>query len=200
MTLLTGPISAVCDICGIQTGNLPKHRKACARKAGTVATAGPITAMEQDLIERAGSFAAADAVLNADAQMRGGVTDLDMARLLLALDSGAEIVMGKRTDTWVAPAGSPLKGFDGQFGRRSLSKVVNEAIRLGLAHVAVDRETPALVRTYLAPALTHARSRFNRVMPACQHPTTTIKRYRLMDRDRLALVDCQACVDIVSHG
>lgn len=202
MTTLAGPVSGVCDICGITTGCLPKHRKACARKAGQVPATGPLTEAELAAIDRAGSFAVADAVLDYDRQLHNGVTDLDMARLLLALDQGAEIVMGGRTDRWLAPAGSPLKGMDGRYQRRSLSKVVNEAIRLGLVFVATDHPDgiPALVRTFIVPSLTHVRSRFNRLAPMCARPTNSIKRYRLLDPSHLVLVDCQRCVDVARFG
>lgn len=200
MNLMSRPLSATCDVCGREVGNLPSHRRACARKAGQVPATGPITEEELGLIERAGSFAVADGVLDHDRQLQRGVTDLDVARLLLALDQGAEIIMSGRTDRWVAPTGSPLKGMDGRYERRSLSKVVNEAIRLGLAFVATDHPDgiPALVRTFLVPCLTHLRSRFNPLAPTCSRPTNSIKRYRLLNASALALVDCQACRDIAA--
>jgi len=188
--------SVACDLCGTMTGNLPRHRTACARKRGlAVLTSSPSTAQE-NLIIRAGSFAAADAVVPVDGQFRNGVTDLDMASLLAYLDAGGLVFPRASMDRWsaadkrgiVLPSGS----------RRSVSAVANEAIRLGLASVSSERTGPSTVRTLLVPAYVHLRSRFNRAMPACQRPAHSIKRYRLMDADRLDLVDCLLCTDIAS--
>jgi len=198
MALMTGPISAECDICGVKTGNLPKHRRACVKRANLPVHTGPLTEEEKGLIDRAGSHAVAETALDYDRQLHHGVTDLDVAVLLLFLDRGGEIIPGLKRDTWRAPAGSPLKGENGVYPRRSLSRVVNEAIRLGLVFVASEQVFPDVWHTYLAPSLTHMRSRFNPLAPACSRPINSIKRYRLLDHDHLALVDCQACVDIAA--
>lgn len=190
---LANPNSTECDICKIKTGNLPRHRVACARKHGK-STGTPIKAMD-NVVMRAGSFAAAEAVVPVDGQFKNGVTDLDVASLLAYLDQGGVVVPRQRLDRWTAAAkrGAVLPSGS----RRNLSTVVNETIRLGLTTVATERTGQHTYRTFLAPAMVHMRSRFNRALPACTRPAASFKRYRLMD-DRMDLVDCLACLDIAT--
>lgn len=195
--IMQGPIAATCDVCGKPSGNLPKHRVACARAAGRPALATEPTQAELDLIERAGAHAAAEAVLRPSAQLQGGVTDLDVARVLLFLDGDGEIIYLPKSKQWLAPAGSPLK--DGlKYTRRSLTTVVNEASRLGLVYPARNEPGPHQGPWYLAAALVHYRSAADRLTPMCASTArpSKIKRYRLVDD--LTLVDCQGCVDIAS--
>ena len=190
-----GNIPAVCDVCERETGNLARHRPACARRAGEVVSTTNLSDADRIKVIRAGCHATAEVMLDRDAQLREGVTDLDVARVLLALEGGALIIPGPRNSTrWMAPHGSPLRAMDGTYERRSLNRVVGEMIRLGLAYVATQRTGPSSFRRFLAPALVHARG--GRGRPACGGPTTTIKRFRLVDE--LTLVDCQACVDALS--
>lgn len=197
MALLHGAVPGVCDICHREVGHVPKHRKSCALKHGKPVLTGPPTQAELDLIERAGAHAQAETTLDHDRRFQKGVTDLDVARVLHFLDRGGEIIAQPKANTWLAPAGSPLKA-EGTYTRRNLSVVVNEAVRLGLAYVATERTGPATWLTYIAPSLVHLRSRFNRHAPACSRPQNSIKRYRLLDQAHLSLVDCQGCVDIAS--
>lgn len=185
-----------CDVCGRSTGNLARHRPACAKRNGDPITATTnLPERDRNEIIWAGAHAAAEITLDWDQQYQDGVTDLDMARLLRGLDQGALIVPSRNINRWRSEGPSPLRSERG-YARRALTTVVNEAVRLGLAFIQRDRTGPATWRTYVASAPVHMRSRFNRARPACGGPNTTIKRYRLVDD--LTLVDCQACVDLSS--
>lgn len=160
---------ARCPSCTRRVANLPKHLPACER--------------DQGLIARAGAHAADPELLPEEARFQGSVTDLDVARLLLALDRGAAVWPHERG--WRTEQRTAL-----MFGR--LSATVRECLRLGLVHTMREQTGPSSFREFLVPAITHLRHRADHRAPACPAPRS-IKRYRLVD-DRV-LVDCQTCLD-----
>jgi len=177
MTTTTAPHAGHCPLCGRETGNTTRHVPACER--------------DRALIERAGAHAAEPASLHPYARFQHGVTDLAVARLLRGLETGVEVYPEGRG--WKARGESPL-------GRLSaLERVVNECIRVGLAHTATERTGPAAWRARLVPAPTHARHPEDGNRPACLADYSAgIKRWRLLND--LTLVDCQACVDALSEA
>jgi hypothetical protein len=180
-----------CDVCGKQTGNLARHRPSCARKAGEPVSTRNLSEKERALVIRGGGHAMAEAALEPEARLKEGVTDLEVAILLAALEDGLRIHPSRTLTRWTAVGGSPLK-VGTRYIRRGLSTVVNEALRLGLVHLVAERTGPAMVLTYLVPAIVHAHGD-RPGEPLCGRPSTTIKRYRLVAD--LVYVDCQACVD-----
>lgn len=134
---------------------------------------------------RAGAHSTEPQKLMPEARFRDGVTDLDMARLLLALERGIPIVMkGYR---WTAPAHSPLLA--------KLASTVSEGIRLGLVHQAAVPTGPHTVVQRAVAAPVHLRSAHDPDRPACPQPRG-LKRYRLMNVEDLRYVDCSVCRDL----
>ncbi len=76
----------------------------------------------------------------------------------------------------------------------SLTRVVNEGLRLGILLPSTVKTGPSVYSTRLIAAPTHAMSAANRNKPACGMFALS-PRYRLLDRDHLMFVDCQACLD-----
>jgi hypothetical protein len=161
-----------CAACGLPTANAGTHGRVCT---------GPVAPEHRHLVLRAGAAAATPALLAADARFRG-VSDLDVARLLYALDSGTLIVLGGNLEWAFSGRLSPFHG--------RLTRVVREAIRTGLAHA-----TP---QGTLAADPVHARSSRHPATPACGAPGQL--RYRLLGGEHLGLVDCEACLDAPLSG
>jgi len=163
-----GPQAGTCPSCTREVGNVARHLPACRARLADSET--PTRA-----VERAVAHIQPDS-----APFENGVTDLEISRLIRALEMGTEVVQGGHTG-WTAPAGSPLR-------RTGLAKIVHEAIRTGLV-VAVSRHVaPSIVRVRVLPAPVHLRAGER---PAC-NPPQGLKRYRMVDnRD---VVDCFSCL------
>jgi hypothetical protein len=187
--LLTGPITGTCDICQRPTGNLPMHRPACARDHGRLPLAEPISLKEEELVFRAGLHAVPPGALHPSEQLRRGVSDLDVARLVHQIERGNIIYPSTTHKTWRSTGPVPR-------GRRALSTVVSEALRLGIVHPVVEHSSLYVYRTRLEAAPTHARRRGTANRPACGLLSVRVWRWRLLDADRLMFVDCQACLDL----
>jgi hypothetical protein len=187
--LLTGPIAGTCDICQRPTGNLPMHRPACARDHGRLPLAEPISLKEEELVFRAGLHAVPPAALHPSEQLRRGVSDLDVARLVHQIERGNIIYPSGSHQTWRSTGALPRM-------RRSLTTVVSEALRLGIVHPMVEHTSPHIYRTRLAAARTHAKRRGYTNKPACRLMSIQVRRWRLLPADQLAYVDCQACLDL----
>jgi hypothetical protein len=150
---------------------------------------------EQDTraINRAGAHAAAEAVLRPSQRFMYGVTDLQVARVMRALEAGVEFTF-LGGPGWLAPLGHPLNTPEWQ---RRLKRVVPEMIRTGLVRHYWDRQEPA---HHLIPAPVHARHIDDRGVSAClfigedRGPT----RARLVDD--LLDVDCLACEAAIASG
>lgn len=138
------------------------------------------------IINRSGAHAAAPGILAEQARFQPPVTDLDVARLLYALESGTPVVQGG--DGWTVPAHSPLR-------KREISRIAREAIRTGLARPLSEPAGADIVRVRLLPSPTHLRSLLEPLVPLCGFRAL---RYRLIyradfQRDH-ALVDCDDCL------
>jgi len=140
-----------------------------------------LTPMERTLIERAAAHSMAEAMLTPAARFQCGVTDLEVARVMRALEAGTPIERN-RNGRWCAPSGSPVNS-------RTLSVTVNECIRTGLI---VHYRTGALI-----PAMVHFKvwGDSGRAWSGCLVPGEHQgpKRVRL-HADPL-MVDCLACLD-----
>jgi len=176
-----------CDVCGQETGNLAKHRPACARKAGRIPATVPLSLAEDGLILRAGTHAVHEGLLEPVARLQGGVSDLDIARLVLYVERGGLVWPTDSRRTWKADGMPAMR-------RPSLTRVVNEGLRLGILRAITVKSGASTYRTLLAAAPTHIRSKRGQ-MPACGRQDLHALRYRLLDSNHLAYVDCQACLD-----
>jgi hypothetical protein len=145
-----------------------------------------IAYQEIDII-RAGLHAVPAACLAEEASFREGVTDVEIARLLLALERGARVVQSQQR-TWHCPDKPYFLG-------RRRRHVIKEALRTGLAADHDGRLQPAPV--HLADAVHH-------LVPACARwfvlsPVPSYLdclRYRLTYRGALDLADCELCLDV----
>jgi hypothetical protein len=186
-----GAPGGVCNVCKRETGNLPRHRPACARLHGRPALGINLTPEDEALIRRAGTHAAHEHTLPAAQRWHGGVNDLDVARLVFQLERGLMIVPSHGGRTWV-----PLEPMPAM--RMSLTGIVNEALRLQVVRHGTERTGASAYRTFLTPAVTHARSAAAPGRPACGLHRMGPVRWRLLDSDDLMYVDCQGCMDQVS--
>jgi len=140
-----------------------------------------LTEMERTLIERAAAHSMAEAMLMPQARFQHGVTDLEVARVMRALEAGTPIERN-RNGRWCAPSGSPVNS-------RTLSITINECIRTGLM---IHYRTGVLI-----PAMVHlkhwgADQRWHsECFTAGEHMGP--KRVRL-HADPI-MVDCLACLD-----
>lgn len=192
VNLFTGARGGICDICTRETGNLAAHRPACARRHGRYPSPVPIERAEEELIYRSGTHAVHEHLLEPQARLQGRVQDLDVARLVFQIERGTMVTPSPTGRTWRA------HGLEGRIWSQniSLTRVVQEATRLGITRVVVERTGPNVYRTRLVAAPTHARSIKDRNRPACGLQDPHVLRWRLLDRDHLAYVDCQGCMDV----
>lgn len=163
-------------------------------------TPAPIDEQAQDAYAiRASAHSAVPGVLRPSQRFVAYVTDLDVARVMLALERGARLRYS-RVGTWVAPAGLAMVNMS----PARLSNTVNEMIRTGLVRHYRDRNGDHLI-----PALVHLRatteSEYHGHVTSTQHSACLFTgedlgpmRSRLVDR--LDLVDCLSCEQAVSTG
>lgn len=121
-------------------------------------------------IERAAAHAVHESALSPEARFRDGVTDLDVARVLRAVESGVRVVQ---------PRGLGYRWAGLDLGPGKLTVVVREMIRTGLAE---NRDG------LLVPAKVHLDAGDR--TPACGGT----KALRHRTHADLALVDCLGCV------
>ena len=135
------------------------------------------TPLERTWITRSTAHSMPETMLHPDARWQRGVTDLDVARVMLAIERGTEITQGNG-HRWVPPVGSRM----GQ----DVSIIVNEMIRTGLL---IHHHTGALVpaKVHHAPDGVHVST--------CHTAGEGMgpKRVRLVES--LGLVDCLDCLD-----
>ena len=125
-------------------------------------------------------------LLAEEAEFRRPVTDLDIARLMYALDSGTPIVQGG--NGWTVPLHSPL-------ARRLVTRIANEAIRTGLAKGLSKPVGPDVVLVTLQAAPTHIRRGRDALRPVCDARALRYRLIRLADfRRSRGLVDCKDCL------
>jgi hypothetical protein len=147
-----------------------------------------ITPADQRAINRAGAHAAAEAVLRPEQRLRFGVTDLDMARVMRALELGTTFTYAGGGD-WLAPLGYSIRG-------ARLSRTIAEMLRTGL----VRKVRNPLGGSWLSPAPVHLRSPEDRNVSACLFPGEGLGAIRARLSDDLLDVDCLECERVVSTG
>jgi hypothetical protein len=130
---------------------------------------------EARLIERAGTVAMPDHLLRSAQRLHGGVTDLDMARVMRAVEAGVDLYQN-RLGRWCAPVGSPLPN-----GRTSTT--VHEMIRTGLLRH---------FRDHLIPAPVHLDS--GERVSVCLFVGEDLGPMRARLTKDVDLVDCQNCL------
>jgi hypothetical protein len=151
-----------------------------------------LTEAENRAITRAGAHAAAEMVLRPVQRFMYEVTDLQVARVMRALESGAEFTYCGGP-SWMAPLGHPL---DSPEWRRRLKRVIPEMIRTGLVR---HYRTP-LGGNHLIPSPVHARNLDDRNLSACLFVGEDRGPMRSRLVDDLLDVDCLACERAIATG
>lgn len=187
---LTGALPGTCDICFKPTGNLPKHRVACARKRGRLPLGVPVTEDEEALIVRAGTHAMNPALLEPQARFYSPVSDLHVARLVHHVESGVKVWPSPTRKTWYAD-----ESYTGKQHSPSITRIVMEALRTEVVAVVTEKTGVNRYGTFLRAEPTHARSAEDAAKPACKQFGRGNKRWRLLDIANLMYVDCLACLD-----
>lgn len=144
-----------------------------------------LTPHETDIVARSAAHTLADSVTPAATALRDGITDFDIARLMMSLEMGDLIVPAGRT--WKALDVRPVLM---PFIPR-LYATIAEALRVGIVQIGTVRTTPGVVRTQLVGAPVHLRRTTARTMCDASEAVPTV-RYRLVDDEDL--VDCTACL------
>lgn len=145
---------------------------------------------------RAGAHAVSSELLRVAQRWQHGVTDIGVARVMLALEFHHVRPYRNRTGRWYAPSGSPLANKD-----YNLGTTISEMVRTGLVRHWRDRDGDHLI-----PAPVHLLERTT--MPtglvtkhsACLFVGEDLGPMRSRLVDRLDLVDCLACESAVAIG
>jgi len=144
-----------------------------------------LRAADEQLVERSTAHIVPSGTLKRSQAFTGGVRELDVARLMLAVEQGNAIKLGRFR--WVAPAGHR--------GGAMFSRAVSEAIRTGLLR---DYRDPATGEHHLIPALVHLRD-FDGAS-VCKFAGEDMGPVRARLVDDIALTDCRNCEATVSTG
>lgn len=139
----------------------------------------------QDFQTRAAAHA--DATPRPDQEWQNLVTDLEVARVMYAIEADhIEFYRSStRTTRWLAPAG--LRGY----GLR-INMIIPEMIRTGLLRHVIEYGVD-----YLVPALVHLR---DGRQSACRFTGEDLGPMRARLVDDLSLVDCLECEATVVRG
>jgi hypothetical protein len=167
--------AGTCPLCGRETGNLTRHTPACRRKQAEMPT--------QRAVQRSAAHVVPEGTLTALQRPQGAVSDLNIARLMRALESGVLVYQGGRYG-WKCDGGLPL-------AQRTLGNTVTEAVRVGLVRAISEPTGPQVRKVFVVPAPVHLRTMPSRPLCRWNEPPGVI-RYRLTD-DR-GLADCDACL------
>lgn len=156
---------AVCEKCGRETGALVRHQRHC--------TAASVR------IERSGCHAQPESTLRPAQRLLGGVTELDVARVMHGLESGVRLYLtpGGR---WCAPTDTNLTYLS------RLSPTVKEMIRTGLVRHWRDRNGD-----HLATAKVHLLGPDG--LSACHFAGETLGPMRSRLSRDMTVVDCLDC-------
>jgi len=160
---------------------------------GTLEGMSEMTEAETRAINRAGAHAAAPAVLRPAQQFMYGVTDLQVARVMRALEGGVNFTHlgGPR---WAAPLGHPLNTPEWQ---QRLRQVIPEMLRTNLVR---HLRGPLGGGGVLIPAPVHLRNAEDRNLSACLFPGEDRGPTRARLSSDLLDVDCLECERVVSTG
>lgn len=143
--------------------------------------------MNQALIERGGAHALAADEDRPEAEFQHGVTETDVAMLLVALEAGTVTPFRSKYGAWHAGVGNWT-------GMR-ITQVVSEAIRTGLViHLRATQHVPDV----LVPALVHLPA--PGVSPwrtACSVAGEGMGPKRVRIHQEPAYVDCLRCLDLL---
>ena len=137
------------------------------------------TPAEAALVARASAHVIPDDMTQPAARWQRGVTDLETARVLLALERGTPI-SSRGNGRWYAPSGSPLNA-------RSLSITVGELISTGLL---IHHVSGRLVASWV-----HAEAPFRTT--ACRELCENMGPKRVRLSAQPALVDCPRCLALL---
>lgn len=172
----SGPRGGVCAYCKQEVGGLVVHERHCLKRdwdAETISRAHFI----------ASASAHATATPRAAQRWQNGVTDLDVASVLFAIEANGAQPRRTTAGRWV--------GFSMS---RGLSVVVNEMIRTGLLRHVIAREAGGGHRAdYLVPALVHLNDGIG--WSVCRFAGEDMGPMRSRLLTDLALVDCLHCCD-----
>lgn len=152
-----------------------------------------LTEKDQRAIIRAGAHAAAEVVLRPAQRFMYGVTDLQVARVMRALEAGVDFTYLGGTG-WMAPLGHGLNTPEWQ---RRLRRVIPEMIRTGLVR---HYRGPLGGGGVLIPAPVHARNLDDRSISACLFVGEDRGPMRARLVDDLLNVDCLACEAALASG
>jgi hypothetical protein len=139
---------------------------------------------------RAAAHACDPLALRAAQRFQNQVTDLDVARVFLALERGTQPIRNS-AGRWLVAQGVPLNGMHSS----KLSVVINEMIRTGLVRHYRDN-----VGDHLLPAPVHMRNADDPTVSACLFVGENMGPMRSRVVDRLDLVDCLACEQAIATG
>jgi hypothetical protein len=145
--------------------------------------------------DRAAAHTMDESVLRTAQRFQHGVTDLQVARVMYALERGTRPYRN-RVGRWYAPTGSPISGMGA-----NLSSIIGEMVRTGLVRHWKDREGDHLI-----PAPVHYRVRDTdypgliQAHSACLFVGEDMGPMRSRLTDRLDLTDCLACESVVATG
>lgn len=144
-----------------------------------------VTPADRRLCDRAAAHSVGEiGRLNLEACFRGGITDLDVARVILAVERGSDIRQGGEA-RWM------LVGRE-KMNRNFLSCVVDEMLRTGLAMALSERVRHEVVAVHIRVAPVHFRALSDDLRPSC-HTRVPLRVRRTERRD---LVDCVSCLNI----
>lgn len=144
---------------------------------------------------RAAAHAAAPATLRVAQRFRDGVTDLQVALAMLAIERGIKVYRN-RAGRWFMPKEGDLQGYGQRMTAGNLSPVIGEMIRTGLVRHWIDRDGDHLI-----PAKVHMMSGGEgRRHSTCLFTGEDLgpMRSRLVAPVYFSLVDCLDCEQFVA--
>lgn len=136
--------------------------------------------------ERAAAHSMADVMLRPAQRWQHGVTDLDVAAVLYAIEADEIQPRRTRAGRWVSLEGQRIKT------THDLSTIINEMIRTGLVRHIIDHGDD-----YLVPALVHFMDGWQSV---CRFTGEDLGPMRARVVDNFALVDCLECEAAIGRG
>lgn len=172
----TTQTAKTCPVCHREFLRLSVHMPHCT---------GPAADASHPLVARSTAHIVPTDTLTRSQRLQDHVSELDVARLMLAVEQGSAIKLGLYR--WAAPAGHP--------GAAMFNRTVQEAIRTGLVR---DYRDPGTGEHHLIPALVHLRDTDG--TSACKFAGEGMGPMRARLLDELVLIDCLNCEQVVATG